>query len=269
MIRIIFQALKQKKYSILAYSTISLLFLVMYVAILPTFSKEQEKFKELIEIYPKEIFQIFNIQRDLLFNINLESFLALEMFSLVWPILAIVFILSLGSSSLAGEIEKKTMDLLLSQPVSRVKLFFSKYLATLAAFLIFLVFSFLLVIPLAELFNVSYRLSHYFTASILLLAFGLCIMGLSFLASSIFSEKGKANMVVGGFLVLMYVINLLATLVEKYKNFKYLSLFYYFDTTKALAENKLDPVSLYVLLGTALATTILAVYWFKKRDVAV
>lgn len=262
------QTLKQKRNTIIGFSGVSFLFLLLYVGIFPSFENEQESLRALIKAYPEGLLKAFNLRRELLSTFNLEAFLAMEMFSLMWPIITIAFMLALGGSALAGEIENRTMDLMLAMPVSRIRLFIAKYIATLIAFFIYLVFSFLLVIPLARVFDIDIELSPYLTASIICTAFALAVLGMSLLSSAIFSEKGKSNMVTGGVIALMYVLNLMAGLVDKVNDLKYVSIFHYFDGFEALVDNKIDSQSLTVLLGIAVITTVLAAIVFNRKDIA-
>ena len=86
---------------------------------------------------------------------------------------------------------------------------------------------------------------------------------------AIFSEKGKANFMPAGILILMYVINILAGLQENLRNLKYLSFFYYFNPSKLLVHGELDSLAWFVFLGTFIVSTSLAIFWFNKRDISV
>ena len=74
-------------------------------------------------------------------------------------------------------------------------------------------------------------------------------------------------MVVGGFMALSYVLNVVAGLVEKANDVKYVSLFYYFDSSKALIKNEFDLTAHLVFLTIAIVTTLLGAVIFKKRDI--
>ena len=51
------------------------------------------------------------------------GYLSAEMFSLMVPLLLIIFAISLGASAIAGEEDKRTIEILLSEPVSRQRVF--------------------------------------------------------------------------------------------------------------------------------------------------
>jgi hypothetical protein len=80
--------------------------------------------------------------------------------------------------------------------------------------------------------------------------------------SSLFSEKGRANFIPAGILVLMYVLNIVAGLKDNLKNLKYFSFFYYYNPGKFLVYGEVDNRAWWVFLGTFLVATILAAIWF-------
>ena len=87
--------------------------------------------------------------------------------------------------------------------------------------------------------------------------------------SAIFSEKGKANFTVLGILIVMYFINIIALLKDNLDKLKYLSFFYYFNYNDILVHNKIDHLTWWVFIGTFVVSTVVALIWFNKRDIAI
>ena len=264
---IFWRTILDRKISLLAYCFGAILFLWIYVGMFPGIQSQSANMMKLLESYPQAMLKAFNIES--LDFTHLENFVAMEHFSFVWPIMAIFLLVSLGGSSIAGEIERGTIEVLLSQPISRVKIFFGKYLAGIFTLTVFTFVSVFAVVPLAAAYHVEYQLQNFVTVTLLSLLFSWAIMSISFLFSAIFSDKGKAYFLTGGILVLMYVLNIVASLKESLINLKYLSFFYYFNTSKALIHHQIDIWAYVVFLGFAIIATILALFIFKKRDVAV
>lgn len=267
MLNIFWRVIKDKKISIISYCLASMLFLWMYVAIYPSIAAFYEKMRGYLESFPQGVMKAFGIEVQAMGTF--EGFLSAEQFGFVWPFMLIALLITLAGTGIAGEIEKGTMELLLSQPVSRLKIFFSKYLTALFVLLIFILASVVLVFPLARIYDISYHSEKFFKLGILGFIFGLAIFGLATLFSVIFSESGKAIFLPAGILIVMYVINIVSRLKESLDNLKYFSFFYYFNPTNALVHNKIDNLAWPVFLGSFVLTTILAALWFKKRDIAI
>lgn len=60
---------------------------------------------------------------------------------MVAPMLIIILGIALGSDAIAGEEERKTMDLLLSNPISRSRIVLEKFLAMTSIILIVIFFT--------------------------------------------------------------------------------------------------------------------------------
>lgn len=266
---LVFRIIRDQKKSLLAYVLIAIVFVWMYVAIFPSIAKQQAEFSKLLTNYPEGLLKAFGLDpRTLIFS-NLESFLSLEHYSILWPLMLIILLVSYASSAIAGEIEKGTIEILLSQPLSRLKVFGGKYAAGLLILLIFTFFSVFAVFPLAQIYHLDLRMVNHLTMAMLGFLFGLAVFSMTLMFSSIFSERGKAASLTGGILILMYALNITASLKEDLASLKYLSFFHYYDYHAALVENRIDPLTIGVFLLVSFLGTLLGAFWFNQRDIAV
>lgn len=266
MYTLIVRYLKDKKTAIIAYSVAEILFVTMYVSLFPALKKQSEELQKLLATYPKELYSVFQIQ-DLNFS-TLEKFLGLEQYSFMWPILAIILVISLAGGALANEVNRGTIGNILAKPVSRMQLYFARYIAGVKAFAIFVIISIFCVIPIAAIFQVDFVAKAYAALSVLCFLFGLAIYSIAYMFSALFSDKGKVYMLSAGIVVVMYVLNVVASLRESLKGLRYASFFYYFDFNTALNQYYIRWLALVVFLGIAVVCTALGAYIFKKRDIA-
>ncbi len=259
--------LRIKRWSILAYCVIAAAFVWMYIGIFPSFQKESAKFNELLEAYPKALLEAFNIEE--LQISTLEGYIAAEHFSFVWPIMVILLMLSYAGSTIAGEIEKGTMAVLLSLPLTRLKLYWSKYTAGLVILLLFCVASILVVFPIAQITDVDFNAANFWRVGFLSFLFGWAIVSVGFMVASFVSERSTVYFVIGGGLLAMYVINVVSGLVESAEKLKYASIFNYYVPSDALVKGELDMVSMAVLGGLAIASAVVGAVAFSRRDISV
>lgn len=266
MLELITRTINVKKISLLAYILISVGLVWLFVVFWPSIEKQAEEFNVMIKGYPEAFLKAFGVHTDVFFTF--EAFLAVENFSLMWPIILIVLIITFGSSAIAGEIDQGTIEVLLAQPISRAKIYWAKYISGFFIILIFVVVSIFSVIPLAQLHNVKVELQNYFMICSLGILFALAIFSLNMMFSSMFSTKGKPASLVAGILISMYAINLISGLKESVEDLKYLSFFHYYDFTGAIVRNQIEPLTVWVFLGLSLVCTLIGLIVFIKRDIS-
>ena len=266
MLTIILRTIKDRKISLIIYCLAAALFVWMYVAMYPTILNDAEDFQAAFDSYPKEMFEIFGIE-DLSFD-TLEKFLAMEHYSIIFPLMLFFFLISIAGGALAGEIDKGTIENILAKPISRLKLFFSRYFAGIAALLVFAAANVFSAIPLAHLHNVDYTGKNFLYVYAISLLFGWAIFSIAYMFSAMFSEKSKVYMFSGGLFLLMYVANIASTLIEKLENLQYVSFFYYYDYNKAIIDASIDWLPITVFAGTAIVCTIIGALKYHKRDIA-
>lgn len=266
MTAIFWRVVKNNKIAIIAYSLSGFAFLWLYFAIFPSLQSQSQNYSAILQSLPPALLKIFGMISN---SLSIENLLSAKHFSLVWPIMAIFLVASYGGNTLAGEIEKGTLELLLALPISRIKLFFSKYYVGLVGLVIFVIFSILTAIPLAELYHFDYNINSFLMMGILGLLFAWSIYALTIFFSSVFDEKGKVFSYVGSILIVMYVLNIIALLKDNLVNLKYFSFFYYFDYTDALMNHHIGYITYLLFIGVIVIFTLLGSIYFSKRDIAV
>lgn len=264
---LVWRTIKDRKITIIVYCLATIGFLWMYVALFPAFRDQSAAFNEMIKNYPQDFMKAFGIET-VDFN-SLESYLAMEQFGIVWPLMAAFLVVSMGGIMLAGEIEKGTAEILLSRPISRQQLYWSRYFVGVVVLAIFVLCSTMLTIPMAKIYDINYILHNYWTLSVACFLFGWAIFSIAFMLSAVFSERSRVYMLCGGLLVGMYVIKIISALKESLENLKYFSFFYYYDANRALVENIVNGKSFVVFVSVAVVCTVIGMLVFRKRDVAV
>jgi ABC-2 type transport system permease protein len=264
---IFWRAIKDKKIQLLIIIASALAFLEMYIALFPTLQKQASQMTKLLESYPDSFFKAFNIDKASLTFEKVGSYLAMEQFNFIWPILAVVLAISFANYAFAYEKERGTIELILSQPISRTKIFLAKYATGVVAIISFSLISILAIIPLTKLHGVDVSIKGVFILTGLSILFAWAIYGLAFFASVVFKEKSKATFLIGGVLLLMFVLKIVAGLKESLEFLKYLSFFHYYDPTLAIDKLNVVSGSLLMFAGSIIITFIIALLWFNKQDV--
>jgi len=266
MLALFWRTLKDRRILLLIYIFASIGLLWMYIALFPSFKDQSASLEQLIKNYPESFMKAFNF--DIKSFTTLEGYLSTEQFSFIWPLLIIFMSFGYTGYALASEIEKGTIEILLSQPISRLKLFFGRYFAGLLMIIVFTFFSIYAAIPLARVYNIDFNAHNFLTVSILSFLFAWAIYSIGMFFSAVFSGIGRVYFISGSILVLMYVLNIVSALRDNLSDFKYASFFYYFNPQKALVYNQIDNWSYLVFIGVAVVLTVLGAIWFSRRDIA-
>jgi ABC-2 type transport system permease protein len=264
---LIIKELRDRRKSSIAYWAGSFLLLWLFVLIFPSIQNSAKELQTAFESYPKEFLAAFDLQD---FNFNtLEKYLGAEQFSFTWPILAITLALSRAGNYFAGEIEKGTIGVILALPISRAKIFFSKYFAGMIDLAIFMVVSILGVIPLALLYNIDFDLPRLLNMAVLGMFFGGAIFSVAVMVSCFASEKAKVYFPITGLLVAMYAMNIISNIKPNLDWLQYGSVFHYFNAQDVLGANDVSWMS-YVVFGSAILISLgIGLSWFKRRDISV
>jgi ABC-2 type transport system permease protein len=235
------------------------------VALYPAFS---EMFENMMISIPMVKVFLGPFAPELMSSSLLDAFLGLEFFA--WfGILVSFYPLIYASSTIVGEIERGTMEILLAQPISRSRVFLEKFtvisvnLAGLctACFVICLV---AISVCVSESPSVG-RYAYTFLNSYFLL---LVIAAFGFLCSVLISNQRSALSVSAGFVLFNFVFYKGLDAMGVAQWLTRLSPFYYADPIKILATGEVHWFNNFVLLLVAAIILSTALVLFQRKDIA-
>jgi ABC-type transport system involved in multi-copper enzyme maturation permease subunit len=184
MVAVFRRILKDKRNSLIAYLFGSVVFVEMYLSLFPTLKQQADMLNKLLESYPKGLMSAFGFEGTAAFFSTVENFMSTEFFTLFWPILTITLMVSFANSMIVAEIEKGTIETVLAQPFSRLKIFFSRYLGGAFYFAIFSGVSIFSIVLFSALHGFDYQLQNYFTIWGVGFLFGMAIFSIACFFSS-------------------------------------------------------------------------------------
>lgn len=267
MIVIIRRYLRDRRIALLVYCIAALAFAFMYASLFPSLKSQMVSYDEILKSFPKGMLEAMGIQQ--LNMHNFESYFSAEYLSLIWPILAVIFAISQAGRSLAGGVESGAIGMELSQPISRTKLFFSKYIGGIINLTIFTLVTILGVIPIAAIFNADVVVGHWMMLCGMSWLFIVAVYSMAFAVSAVFSDRAKVYSIIAGTVLLMYVVRVIAGLQEKVDWLRLASFFYYYDGPGILAKGSIMRSGVGVFLATIVVTTLLGAWWWQRRDISV
>jgi ABC-2 type transport system permease protein len=263
---IIKRTIKDRWMIFLIYIIAASAFLFMHTSIFPSFKDQQIDISKMLESMPKGFIDAFGLQD---YDMSkFENYISGEEFSLIWPLLLLIMSISLAGGAIAAEVEKGTIEVLLSQPISRSKLYVARYISGLILIIGFVAITIILLILMAKAFGISVEISRFFTLAFVALLFAWAIYGIAMFLSSIFSDRGKVYFICAGLLFVMYAINIVSGLKENLKDLKYLSFFHYYVPNDLLIRNHLDTTSVWVFVSVAIVFSVAGLIVFNRRDIS-
>ena len=198
-----------------------------------------------------------------------RQFFQVEFFT--WsPVLMTVFAIIAGGALLAGEESAGTLELLLSQPLTRRALFLGKLAGVAVAVVGVLALAglgFLLTAPFVDLKG-AVAAGELVVAPFSLLPFAWFALAATVLAATLTPTRGRAAALMTAGAFVAYALNITAGLVTSLAWLRFLSPYHYSDAQRVLTEGTVWWHQ-GALLVAALACAALALAVFERREIGV
>jgi len=244
-----------------------LLFIGLFVMIIAIYPNMKEFLDMWAESLPEVALSTFGRSG---FELSMvEGYLNMEFYQWGWVLTLGVYFVFISSSVISKEIENKTIDMLLSNPVSRARVVLEKFLGLVPGVILVNVAMPIVVLGclkyINETIDVTYLFYTHFASVFYLCA--VCALGLLF--SVIFDETKRANVLAIGAISGMYIMEILSILSEKYSAIGKISIIHYYDPGEILVHKTIEASDVVILcIITAVLLAAAAIY-FEKRDIAI
>lgn len=195
------------------------------------------------------------------------GYLRAELFSLLGPVLLLVFAIGAGARAIAGEEERRTLDLLLSTPLRRRDVLLDKAVVLTGSVAALVAALFVASWALGPVFELTVPAGDLLAACALL---GLLGVAFGMLALALGAGTGRRSLamgITGAAAVFMYILHALAPSVEALRPLHPLSLFRWYLDPDPLVHG-LHTMNVAVLVGVAAVALLTAWVTFERRDLA-
>lgn len=218
---------------------------------------------DLLNSIPEQMLKAFSMD-----NANLTTTTGyLSLVSFYFYLILGVFAVLLGSSIISKEERDKTAEYLMTLPVSRQKILFSKLSTAIICCLLLLGVTLGTIILALYKYSLDQAFYSYlikigltmFIIQLIFLSLGMCL-------SSLLKRYKNSGKISATLLMVLYFLNIITALSDSLDFIKYLTPFRYFDTNKILTTGAIEPIYLGLSL-LIIATGIIGTFTFyPKRD---
>lgn len=191
-----------------------------------------------------------------------------EFFNTMGPLLILIFTIGAGSRAIAGEEEAGTLDLLLSAPVRRRQVLWTKAVAIVASAAFLGVVAAVVVGAVGPLFDLSVPFGDVAAACAMLTLLGVAFGAVAFAVGAATGHRTVANAVAGGLAVVALIVNALGPTVDWLRPLRPYSPFRWYQEPGLLTSGLHGP-NVVVLTGIAIACYAIAFVTFDRRDLAI
>ncbi len=268
---IFWQTLKSYWLTILFYCGGLFLYSMFLTFIFPVARDLGTNYTEIFNKIPEQIKQAMGGANFLTNGLTFEGFLSLEHLKFFWVIAVAAFIVGFASRAIAGEVEQGTIALLLSQPVTRTQIFFSKFAVGVIGIVALTAATIGGILWQAHRLDIAVApIEGYWLFLSVAILFFISILAVAMMFSTMVAERGRATLLPLMFVIVSFAIDLFAKLNADWEDLKWLSIFHYYGTPDSIITNaSIDDLNLWVFGGIIVVTTIIGLVTFNRRDIAV
>jgi ABC-2 type transport system permease protein len=235
----------------------------MIVAVYPSV-RDNPGLNKLVQDYPEALkaFIAFGGEVD---YVSAAGYLGSELFSFMVPLLFLFAIVGRAASTLAGEEEAGTLELLLANPVSRRRLALEKLGALVAEAVGLAAVLCLALLAGTRAAGMEISAAHLAAAATATLLLALAFGAIAYLVGAATGHRGRAIAVTSALAVAAYLVNALAPLVDALEPFRKASPFYHYAASDPLRSG-LSVGHAGVLLAIAVVAAAASPLLFERRD---
>jgi len=197
------------------------------------------------------------------------GFLNIELYQIFWMLILGILIGLISASIISKEIEAKTIDLFMANPISRKQIIIEKFMGFIPMILIINFSTFLVVSGITIAIDEQINFQYLFMTHIISIPYLLAITSMGLLISVVIDEKMKASIIMIAIIVGMFIFNSISLMIPDYKTLGYISLTHYFNPYDILKSGTIDLVGVVVLIVVILEFLLVTMFIFERRDINV
>ena len=253
----------EQRRALVGWFTAIALLVLMYAAIWPGI-RDQPSISDFLDTMPEAFRSLFATSgADMSTPVG---YIQIEFMSFMGPILVILYAVGQGSRAVAGEEDRRTMDLLLASPVSRLRVLLEKAAAMVVGTALLAAVLGLALVVEGRLFDMVIPIDRVAAAMLHLALLGLVFGAISLAVGAATGDLGLSRSVPAAIAVVAYLVNGLGPMVAWLEPLQQYSPFYQYIAHDPLRTG-VSLTSAAVAGLTVIVLVAVGGWGFQRRDV--
>jgi ABC-2 type transport system permease protein len=233
----------------------------------PAFKDAFDKVNDLLSVYPPEFLEIFGMGENGLDMTTIYGWFGIEGYLFV-TLIGGSYAAILGSSILSKEEDEKTIEFLLTKPLSRTTILITKSIVIVLNLLIMniVVGTFLLIaFSIFGTLDISIWLLYTFAPLLLQLFFA----SLSLLLSIFITKSRSVISMSLGLAIGMYVVDIISTLTDSAEFLKYITPYEYVNAVNIVNDHEVKLIYLIISMLVIIGSFLITWRLYSKKDILI
>lgn len=193
------------------------------------------------------------------------GYLSTEMYSFFMPAVLLVFAIGRATSTLAGEEEEHTLDLLLAQPISRSRLYVQKWISVVTGIAILSIAVAIPVILIGDWAGLDVPQANLWAATAQLFVFTVFFSALALATSAGTGRRSVGVAIAAGVAFGSYLIDGFGKSIDWLEPWRVITPWYWYDVSAALTD-RMPWGSFAVLAIASLVAAAGGLVFFGRRN---
>ncbi len=242
-------------------SGLALLMLLLF----PTFENLYAELEALLENYPENFLNAFGLGEGGIRMDDIYGWFGVEGYLFVL-LIGSVYAGLLGGGLLSKEEDDKTIEFLLSKPVTRSQIYFGKWAVVMTnLFLLNLVVSGVLLVSFIAFDEIRWTIWALYSFAPVIIQ--LIFASLGFLISIFVTKSRAVTSIALGLVIGLYGLDLIASLTETSEVLKYFTPYEYVNAVTIVNEQALNPIYMLISAGIILAALLSGWGFYLRKDI--
>ncbi|SDZ65783.1 ABC-2 type transport system permease protein [Evansella caseinilytica] len=258
--------LKKNSKSLIIWLIILSALTILLLSVYPQFAQDREAVEQLLSAYPETFMEALGMDR--LDIGSVIGFYGLQVYLYI-TLFGGIYVAMLASNIVAKEENEKTIEFLLSKPVTRSQIIGGKLLAVITNIMIFN-----LILGVVSIIGFQFTDEAIPWSTFSVLIFGAILLhvsfaAISFLLSAAMRKTRTITSLSLGIVLFSYFINVISAIAEDLSSLKYLSFYYYIDAAAIIDEGAIPIIYIVIMLCVTAGCIGLSYVTYNKKNIAV